>query len=105
MIMKRIDCWEWTLAIRNQEISRNSGIGVDIKEGLNAGVWTVGVILGSNELGLTEDEVQKMPAEELKKRMMEVRERMYAAGAHYVVESIEELPALIDYINTRMANE
>ena len=36
---------------------------------------------------------------------MEVRERMYAAGAHYVVESIEELPALIDCINTRMANE
>ena len=31
MIMKRIDCWEWALAIRNQEISRNSGIGVDIK--------------------------------------------------------------------------
>ncbi len=31
MIMKRIDCWEWSLAIRNQEISRNSGIGVDIK--------------------------------------------------------------------------
>ena len=31
MIMKRIDCWEWALAIRNQEISRNSGIGVDIE--------------------------------------------------------------------------
>ena len=31
MIMKRIDCWEWSLAIRNQEISRNTGIGVDIK--------------------------------------------------------------------------
>lgn len=31
MIMKHIDCWEWSLAIRNQEISRNSGIGVDIK--------------------------------------------------------------------------
>ena len=77
----------------------------DIKEGLNAGVWTVGVILGSNELGLTEEEVQKMPAEELKKRMMEVRKRMYAAGAHYVVDSIEELPALIDCINARMANE
>ena len=31
MIMKRIDCWEGTLAVRNQEISRNTGIGVDIK--------------------------------------------------------------------------
>lgn len=26
----------------------------DIKEGVNAGVWTVGVILGSNEMGLTQ---------------------------------------------------
>ena len=31
MIMKRIDCWEWSLAIWNQEISRNTGIGVDIE--------------------------------------------------------------------------
>lgn len=77
----------------------------DIKEGLNAGVWTVGVVLGSNEMGLTEEEVKALPADELKRRMMEVRNRMYAAGAHYVVDSIEELPALIDSINTRMANE
>lgn len=77
----------------------------DIKEGLSAGVWTVGVVLGSNELGLTEEEVNALPAEELKARMMEVRNRMYAAGAHYVVDSIEELPALIDSINARMSNE
>lgn len=77
----------------------------DIKEGVNAGVWSVGVILGSNELGLTEEEVQNMPEEELKARMLEVRYRMYAAGAHYVVDSIKELPALINAINTRMNNE
>lgn len=77
----------------------------DIREGVNAGVWTVGVILGSNELGLTEEEVEALPAEELKRRMMEVRYRMYAAGAHYVVDSIEELPALIEAINERMNNE
>lgn len=77
----------------------------DIKEGVNAGVWSVGVILGSNELGLTEEEVRNMPEEELKARMLEVRYRMYAAGAHYVVDSIKELPALIEAINTRMNNE
>lgn len=38
----------------------------DIKEGANAGVWSVGVILGSNELALTRDEVAAMPADELK---------------------------------------
>ena len=32
----------------------------DIKEGINAKVWTVGVILGSNELGLTQKEIEQM---------------------------------------------
>lgn len=77
----------------------------DIKEGVNAGVWSVGVILGSNEMGLTEDEVKQLPEAELKKRMAAVRNRMYAAGAHYVVDSICELPALIKSINARMENE
>ena len=77
----------------------------DIKEGVNAGVWSVGVILGSNETGLTEDEVKQLPEAELKKRMAAVRNRMYAAGAHYVVDSICELPALIESINARMENE
>lgn len=77
----------------------------DIKEGVNAGVWSVGVILGSNEMGLTEDEVKELPEAELKKRMAAVRNRMYAAGAHYVVDSICELPALIESINARMENE
>ena len=29
----------------------------DIREGINAKAWTVGVVLGSNELGLTQEEV------------------------------------------------
>ena len=49
--------------------------------------------------------VKELPEEELKSRMSEVRNRMYAAGAHYVVDSIKELPALIECINARMANE
>ena len=71
----------------------------DIKEGVNAKVWTVGVVLGSNELGLTLDEVNALPATELELRKQDVRNRMLAAGAHYTVDSIEELPAVIDNIN------
>ena len=68
----------------------------DIKEGVNAGAWSVGVILGSNELALTEEEVAVMPAEELKTRMLDVRYRMYAAGADYVIDDMTELPMLIE---------
>ena len=74
----------------------------DIKEGVNAGVWTVGVVLGSNELALTEKEVKELPDLQLKARMAQVRNRMYAAGADYVVDSIAELPALIQDINEKL---
>ena len=69
---------------------------------MNAKVWTVGVILGSNELGLTQEEVAALPATELEARKQEVRRRMLQAGAHYVVDSIGQLPAVIDEINCRL---
>lgn len=74
----------------------------DIREGVNAKVWTVGAILGSNELALTREEVAAMPAGELKARMDDVRRRMLEAGAHYVVDSIEQLPGVIADINGKM---
>ena len=51
----------------------------DIREGLNAKVCSVGVITGSNELGLTEEEYKTMPEPELYTLKQEVRERMMAA--------------------------
>lgn len=77
----------------------------DVKEGVNAGVWSVGVVMGSNVMGLTEEEVKAMPAAELNRRKLDARMKLYAAGAHYVVDNITELPALIEAINNRMANE
>ena len=74
----------------------------DIKEGINAKVWTVGVILGSNELGLTQEEVEQMSPATLTARKAEVRQRMLLAGAHYVVDSIEELPKIIELINHKL---
>ena len=68
-------------------------------------MWSVGVVLGSNELGLTEEEVKALEPEELRRRMQDVRYRMLAAGAHYVMDSIEDLPALIESINEKMNKE
>lgn len=69
---------------------------------MNAKVWSVGVILGSNEMGLTEEETDNLTADELEDRMVEVRNRMLEAGASYVIRNIEELPALIQTINLKM---
>ena len=73
----------------------------DIREGVNAKVWTVGVVTGSNELGLDEEEYAAMPAGQLEEMKGEVRERMLAAGADYVLDSIVELPECIMEINEK----
>ena len=74
----------------------------DIKDGVNAKVWTVGVVMGSNELALTQEEVAAMSAGELDARKAEVRRRMLEAGAQYVVDDITELPEIIETINQKM---
>ncbi|OCA89131.1 phosphonoacetaldehyde hydrolase [Bacillus wudalianchiensis] len=77
----------------------------DIKEGLNAGAWSVGVIKGSSELGLTKEEVQTMDPALLAEKMKAVAETFTEAGAHYVIESIGELDELLPKINRRLAND
>jgi phosphonoacetaldehyde hydrolase len=72
----------------------------DIREGLQAKVHVVGVITGSNELGLSEDEIDEMPEIQLNKKKEIVRNRMLEAGAHHVIDSIGELPHLIHFINS-----
>ena len=77
----------------------------DIAEGIHSKAWTVGVILGSNELALSEEEVNTLPRTELEARMADVRRRMTEAGAHYVIDRMAELPKVIDDINLRMKQD
>jgi phosphonoacetaldehyde hydrolase len=76
----------------------------DIHEGLNAGMWTIGVAKTGNELGMTEAEVAALPARDLRRRLDAIDERLRKAGAHYVAESIEQCPPLIAAINARLAH-
>lgn len=71
----------------------------DIKEGINANCWSIGIIEGSNELGLRFNEVKSMDKDELELNCEKVRQRYLDAGAHYVIRTMAELPTLIDTIN------
>lgn len=75
----------------------------DIAEGLNAGMWTIGVAKTGNELGLTEKEIAALEPEVLKAKLDRAYQRMHQAGAHYVVDTIAEAPAILDDINARLA--
>ena len=43
-----------------------------------------------------------LSATDLEARIEEVKERMLAAGASYVIRTMEEIPALIETINARL---
>lgn len=75
----------------------------DIKEGLNAGHWTVGVTATSNALGLTAEEAARMDAAELAAAEVPVKADFLAAGAHFVISDLSELPGLCEQISQRLA--
>ncbi|MYL42635.1 phosphonoacetaldehyde hydrolase [Virgibacillus salexigens] len=70
----------------------------DMKEGKNAGMITVGVVLGSSELGLTKEEVEVTKTNELEERIRYVSEQLKAAGADYVIKQIRDLEAVVNDI-------
>jgi phosphonoacetaldehyde hydrolase len=77
-----------------------SGVG----EGLEAGCWAVGVARYSNYMDIdTVAQAEKMPKAELERRVAYSADLLRKAGAHYVVDSIVELPEVIDDINARLA--
>lgn len=77
-----------------------SGVG----EALEAGCWGVGVSLYSNYMNINSlAEAKKMPKKEIARRNEMTKEILQKAGAHYVVNSIAELPKVIDDINARLA--
>ena len=74
----------------------------DIREGLQAKVHVVGVVKGSSELGLSETEYSALSPEQRADKMQNVRKKMIAAGAHYVIDAIDELPSIVNQINTKL---
>jgi len=77
-----------------------SGVG----EGLEAGCWAVGVARYSNYMDIdTVEQAEKMAKAEIERRVAYTRDVLRKAGAHYVIDSIVELPEVIDDINARLA--
>lgn len=67
----------------------------DIREGRNAGVYTVGIVEGSSEMGLTKEEYDNMGDIERIARVEAVKERFLKAGADEVVLNMRSLMAIM----------
>ena len=75
----------------------------DIEEGLNAGMWSVGLALTGNLLGLVESEVKALSPEQLSAERARITKTLYQAGAHLVIDGIWDLPRALDLIEARLA--
>lgn len=67
----------------------------DIKEGKNAGVYTVGIIEGSSEMGMTQEEYESLSEEQKQAHCLRVEKRYMYAGADCVVRDVRGLLDLI----------
>jgi phosphonoacetaldehyde hydrolase len=68
---------------------------VDIEDGLNAGCRSIGVVDSSNLMGLSMSEFASLTETERTDRRAKVRDQFLAAGAHGVIDTLDELPARI----------
>ncbi|MFO0589190.1 MAG: phosphonoacetaldehyde hydrolase [Polyangiaceae bacterium] len=76
---------------------------VGIEEGLNAGMWTVGVAATGNELGLTKEEFATLDPLVRSALIARARTRLRAAGAHHVIDSVSDFLIALEDIETRLS--
>ena len=77
----------------------NSGI----EEGLNAGCWTVGVYGWGNYTDVDSmEQWDNMSADEQRERKHKSKAKLMESGAHYVAESIKDIPQIVEHINERL---
>ncbi len=76
----------------------------DILEGLNGGMWSVGVAATGNEVGLTAADYAALPAGERQRVCATATNVLLEAGAHYVVDSLADVLPVLDRIDERLAS-
>jgi len=74
-----------------------------ILEGRSAGMWTVALTCSGNALGLTYEQFQALSAEQLAEAHARISQTFEGSRPHYLIDTIAELPAVIEQINARLA--
>ncbi len=73
-----------------------------VEEGLNAGMWSIGLAVSGNEVGLSLEEWKALPADEQEALRARAYRNLLRSGAHYVVDDISGVPACIEDIEQRL---
>ncbi|MBO2930101.1 phosphonoacetaldehyde hydrolase [Metapseudomonas otitidis] len=73
-----------------------------ILEGRRAGMWTVALTCSGNALGLTWDQFKALSPTELERARQRIGQLFEGGRPHYLIDTIADLPKVIDAINARL---
>jgi phosphonoacetaldehyde hydrolase len=71
----------------------------DIEEAQSVGAWMVAVSQTGNALGMSAEEVAQLDSATLEAHLAPIEARFYEAGAHAVIRTIADLPAVLEAID------
>ncbi len=95
---KRLDAYPmWSFVIADDT-------PVGIEAGRHAGCWTIGVTRTGNCVGLSEPEMAKLSSSEVTALCEVAEQKLRASGAHFIVESVVEIPDLLLEIDQLMSH-
>ena len=77
---------------------------VDIQEGRNAGMWTIGLTRTGNLIGLDREQWEQLPAQEKKVQLDRATKNLLQAGAHFVAEDLASCNRALAKIERRLHN-
>lgn len=75
----------------------------DIEAGHNADVWTIGIARTGNGVGLSEQEFARLTEHEQQALVEQARQTLADANAHFVVDSVADVPDVVAQINSYLA--
>ena len=76
-----------------------SGVG----EALESGCWGVGIARYSNYMDMDSlEEADSLSEDEIMRRLTHTRDLLQKAGAHYVIDTWEQMPDVIEDVNIRL---
>lgn len=71
--------------------------------GRAAGMWAVGILASGNEVGLSLEAWSALSQTEQEARRAAAAPLLRAAGAHFILDTVADLPAVIQQINAKLA--
>lgn len=77
----------------------------DIQAGRAAGCWTVGLTTSGNLVGLSPEEFAACSDEIRTQCLDTARQKLHAAGAHFVIDQFSEITSVIGEINQRLEQD